>query len=65
MLSKIIINNFFKIGIRTWLKSVCSNIYINSLKLILNKRCFLKVDEIYLEAKNVIYQELSINIIKN
>ena len=61
MINKSIINDFIKIVIKTWLKSVCTSIHIQNLTLILNKKCFGKVDEIYLEAKNLIYQGLFIN----
>ena len=61
MFSKSIIYNFIKIGIQTWLKSICTSIDIRSLKLIVNKKCFGKLDEVYLEAKNIIFQGLYIN----
>ena len=61
MFSKSIIYNFIKIGIQTWLKSICTSIDICSLKLIVNKKCFGKLDEVYLEAKNIIFQGLYIN----
>ena len=61
MFSKSIINNIIKIGIKTWLKSVCKSIDIDSLKLIINKNFIGKIDEIYLDAKNIIYQGLYIN----
>ena len=58
MFSKSIIDKFIKIAIKTWLKSVRKSIDIHSLKLNLYKKCFGKVAEIYLEAKNIIYQDL-------
>ena len=61
MFNKGIINNFFNIGIEIWLKSICTSIDIQNLRLNLNKNCFGKVDEIYLEAKNLIYKGLFIN----
>ena len=61
MLNKSIINNFIKIGIKSWLKIVCKRIEFNSLKVIVNKKFFGKLDQIYLEAKNIIYQDLYIN----
>ena len=61
MFNKSIINNFVKIGIKTWLKSICTRIDIHTLNLVLNKNCFGKVDEIYLEADNLIYQDVYIN----
>ena len=61
MFNKIFIDNFARIIIRTWLKSICTNIDIHNLKLIINKKYFGKVDYIYLEAENLIYQELYIN----
>ena len=60
MFSKNIIKKFIEIAIKTCLKSVCKSIDIHSLKLILNKKYFSKVDKIYLEAKNIIYQDLHI-----
>ena len=64
MFSKNIIENFIKIGIISLLKSVCKSIDIQSLKLILNNKYFGKVDEIYLEGRNIIYKGLYINNIK-
>ena len=61
MFSKTIIKNFIKIGIKSWLKFVCKSIDIYSLKLVVNKKCFSKLDEIYLEAKNIIFQDIYIN----
>ena len=61
MISKSIINNFIKIVIKSWLKFVCKSIDIRSLKLVINKKCVGKVDEIFLEAKNIIFQDLYIN----
>ena len=61
MFSKSFIENFVKVGIKTWLKSICKSIYIYNLNLTLNKKCFGKFDKIYLETKNLIYQDLYIN----
>ena len=61
MFSKSIISNFIKIGIKTWLKSICTNIDIHSLILIVNKKRFGKLDKVYLEAKNLIFQGFYIN----
>ena len=61
MLNKTFINNFVKVGIKKWLKSICSSIDILNLKLIFNNENFYKVDEIILQAKNLIYQGLYIN----
>ncbi len=61
MFNKNIFENFVKTLIRTWLKSICTKIEIHNLKLILNKKYFGKLDQIYLEAKNLIYQNLYIN----
>ena len=61
MFSKSIISNFIKIGIKTWLKSICTNIDIHSLILIVNKKRFGKLDKVYLEVKNIIFQGFYIN----
>ena len=64
MFSKNIITKFIKIGIKTWLKSVCKSIDIHYLKIILNEKYLSKLDKIYFEAKNIIYQDLYIYDIK-
>ena len=51
MFSKAIVINFIKIEIKSWLKFVCKHIDICSLKLVVNKKYFGKLDEIYQEAK--------------
>ena len=56
-----IINSFFKVLIKTWLKSICTSIDISNLQFVLNKEYFGKVDEIYLEANNLIYLDIYIN----
>ena len=61
MFNKRIINHFVKAGIKVWLKSICRIIDIHTLDLMLNKKRFGKVEEIYLEANNLIYQDLYIN----
>ena len=61
MFNKNIFNNSVKFIIKTWLKSVCTSIDIRTLNLVLNKKFFGKVDEIYLEAENLIYEDLYIN----
>ena len=61
MLNKGIFNNFVKVEIEIWLKSICKSIDIQNLKLTLNKKFFGKIDEIYLEAKNLNYQSLFFN----
>ena len=43
------------------MKSICKSIDIQNLKLTLNKKFFGKIDEIYLEAKNLNYQSLFFN----
>ena len=64
MFNKNIFNNSLNFVIKTWLKSICTSIDIRTLNLFLNKKCFGKVDEIYLEAENLIYEDLYINKIK-
>ena len=61
MFSKSITNSFIKIGIKSWLKFVCKSIDIHTLNLVLNKKFVGKVDEILLEAKNIIFQDLYLN----
>ena len=61
MFNKYIIDNFLKVLIERWLKSICKSIDFYDLKLIVNKKYFSKLDEIYLEAKNLIYQDIYIN----
>ena len=61
MFNKNIFNNSLNFVIKTWLKSICTSIDIRTLNLFLNKKCFGKVDEIYLEAENLIYEDLYIN----
>ena len=61
MFNKYIIDNFLKVLIGRWLKSICKSIDFYDLKLIVNKKYFGKLDEIYLEAKNLIYQDIYIN----
>ena len=53
-----VIENFINLGIRTWLKSICSKINIKSLKININKKFIGKIDEINLEAVNIIYQNI-------
>ena len=60
MFNQSIIENFVKVGIKTWLKSICKSIDIHTFNLTINKECFGKVDKIYLEANNLIYQDLYI-----
>ena len=61
MIKKSVIDNFVKVVIKTWLKSICTTINIQTLNLILNKKYFGKVNEIFLEANNLIYQDFYIN----
>ena len=66
MLNQSFIEKFVKVGIKTWLKYNCKSIDIHNLNLTINEKCFGKVDKIYLEANNLIYQDLYIkNIIIN
>ena len=60
-MNNIIIDNFINLGVRTWLNVNCSKINIKTLKIITNNKFFGKIDEIYLEATNLIYQNLYIN----
>ena len=60
MFNKIILNNIFKLGIKTWLKTIASKIEIQTLKLILNNQSFGKGDQLYLEANELIYKNLYI-----
>ena len=60
MFNQSIIENFVKIGIKTWLKSICKRIDIHTLNLTVNKESFGKFDKIYLKANNLIYQDLYI-----
>ena len=60
MFNQSIIENFVKVGIKTWLKSICKRIDIRTLKLTINKEFIGKFDKIYLEANNLIYQDLYI-----
>ena len=50
-LSKSILNNSIKVGIKSWLNMLKKSIDIYSLKLIINKKYFCNVDEIYLDDK--------------
>ena len=59
--NKSIFNNFIKLGIKTFLKFICSKIEIQTLNLVLDNKPFGEVEELYLEAKNLIYQNLYIN----
>ena len=61
MSNKNIINSFIKLGIRTWLKNICTRIKIETLKLSLNQDYFGRIDNLYLEAGNLIYQNFYIN----
>ena len=58
MNNKIIIDNIITLAVKTWLKSKCSNIDFQTFKIVLNKKVFGKIDELYLEAKNLNYQNL-------
>ena len=59
--NKSIFNNFIKLGIKTFLKFICTEIEIQTLNLILNNKSFGEVEKLYLEARNLIYQNLYIN----
>ena len=61
MFNKSIIEKFLKIGIKNWLKSISTNIDIDTLKLIVNKENFSKIDQIYLDANDLIYRDLFVN----
>ncbi len=61
MSNKSVFNYLIKQGIKTWLKLISTKIDIQTLKLIVNNKSFGKVDELYLHAKNLIYQDLYIN----
>ena len=61
MNSKIIFDNLINISVRAWLKLNCSKINILTLKIITNNRSFGKIDELYIEATNLIYQNLYLN----
>ena len=61
MFNKSIIENIVKAGIKTWLKSICESIVINNFHLTINKKYFGKVDKIYFEAQDLIFQYLYIN----
>ena len=58
MNNKIIIDNIITLAVKNWLKSKCSYIDFQTFKIVLNKKVFGKIDELYLEAKNVNYQNL-------
>ena len=58
---KSFINNFINFGIQKWLNLICKSIDIITLELVLNKKDKSRIDEFYLEAKNLIYQDLYIN----
>ena len=60
MFNKSVLNNIFKLGIKTWLNTVASKIEIQTLKLVLNHQSFGKVDQLYLEANESIYKNLYI-----
>ena len=61
MPNKDFISKFIKLGIKTWLKVICDAITINNFKIILNNKLFGKIDELFLEATNLIYKDLYIN----
>ena len=61
MYNKKIINNFIKLGIKTWLKSISDKIEIQKINLSVNKIFISKIDKLYLEAINLVYQNLHIN----
>ena len=46
MLNNGILNKFVRYGIKTWLRSICSNSDINTLNLITNNNSFSRVEEI-------------------
>ena len=50
-----------KQGIKFWLKSITTNIEIQTLELIVNNKYFIRVEELYLKARNLIYQDFYIN----
>ena len=56
-----IINKFIELGIRTWLKTITTNIQIKIIKLNKNNKSFDKIDKLYLEATNIIYRSIYIN----
>ena len=60
MFNKRILNNIFKLGIKTWLNTVASKIEIQTLKLILNQQSFGEVDQLYLKANELIDKNLYI-----
>ncbi len=61
MLNIGILNKFVKYGINTWLRFICSSIDINTLNLIINNNSLSRIEDIYLEAINLIYQNIFIN----
>ena len=61
MSDKDFISNFIKLGIITWLRFICDAIKIINFKIVLNNKLFGKIDELFLEATNLIYKNLYIN----
>ena len=61
MNNKIILNNFIKLGIRTWLKSISEKIEIQKLNLSINNKFIGRIDKGYLEVIDLVYQNLYIN----
>ena len=58
MRKKFLIKNFIKIGIKTWLKFNCKEIKIEILKIKINNKFLGKIDKLYFEAQNLIYENL-------
>ena len=61
MFNKNIINYPFQLGIKTWLRFICERINIKKLILVKDKSINGKINKLYLEATNLIFENLHIN----
>ena len=59
-----LINNLIELAVKAWLKSITNRIQINTLNIVTDNKIKRKIKELYLEAKNITYQNLYLNEIK-
>ena len=59
-----LINTLIELAVKAWLKSITNKIQIKTLNIVTDNKINRKIKELYLEAKNITYQNLYLNEIK-
>ena len=64
MINLSLINNLIKLAVKVWLESITDRIKIKTLNIVSNNKIKRNIKELYLEAKDLTYQNLYLNEIK-